>query len=98
MTKVSKKNHNAKTNENHSSFIVLDHYQDLSFEEVCRNFAVKTPGQLKDQIIWQGIRFIMYELAGNDPDKKHIVRVQDRIFQIAQNQDAIISSLTPALF
>ena len=56
-----------------------------SFREFSALFNAATPQQVRDQVIWQGIRFIMHRLAAS-PDDLDIIEVQDRIFRMAQQE------------
>lgn len=56
------------------------------FEKLADHFNVSTPQQLRDQIIWQGIRRILW-LMDHSPDGVEVMKAQDEIFKIAQGAD-----------
>ena len=54
-----------------------------AFYQLAESFNITTPQQLRDQMIWQGIRRILMELDTTE-DGREVTRIQDRIFAIAQ--------------
>jgi len=53
------------------------------FSEILAYFNTKDPDDLQRQIMWNGIRFIMYKLATTE-EENEIIKKQDEIFRTVQ--------------
>jgi len=72
----------------------MDHFEkpdqlpaQESFSQIAESFNITTPQQLRDQVIWQGIRRILMLLDTSD-DGLAVTRAQDRLFNQAQRAEA----------
>ena len=72
----------------------MEHFERLvqlpaekAFTQLAESFDISTPQQLRDQVIWQGIRRIL-QLLDESEDGRQVTRAQDCIFTIAQRIEA----------